>query len=534
MDWTAFRNDSTSAIRVSISDCIETKAAGMSLKKLIKRWHTSKSANVPTVIENGSMVSNQPALLLTFIRLSDEGKLFARNISAATSYSSMAASPSRVNADAQIAAANGCLPPKKWNSTWPLGLDLLVKAFRYDRRQQILKFFLDVVDKSGTTFEQNLLFARGIDTIDPQNIQALLSTQFTDFGLGPTFYPLMGSGIFTQDGAQWRHSRELLRPQFMTNRFTNFEQIRNAVDNLISSVPDDSADYLAKRGRLGDFSWLLGGKEFRKACSICHEFVDRAVQKALDSATNKNSGTKTETYTFIDALIKETRNPKALRDQCLNILLAGRDTTACCLTWTLRLLVQHPHVLSKLQAEIRDTVGVGPRPPAPTLTNVKTLPYLSLIIKEVLRLYPSVPVNSRAATKTTTLPTGGGPTGTAPILVRKGEAVGYCVYAMHRRRDIYGADADEFRPERWENDAPRDVGWGYLPFNGGPRICLGQEFALLEAAYTIVRLLQTFEVIEPAEGCRMEERIGDERQVLTLVVSCGEGCVVRMRRYGEM
>ncbi|KAL4874839.1 cytochrome P450 [Aspergillus karnatakaensis] len=151
----------------------------------------------------------------------------------------------------------------------------------------------------------------------------------------------------------------------------------------------------------------------------------------------------------------------------------------------------------------------------------------------VLRLYPSVPVNSRAATKTTTLPKGGGPTGTAPILVRKGEAVGYCVYAMHRRKDIYGADADEFRPERWENDALKNVGWGYLPFNGGPRICLGQEFALLEAGYTIVRLLQTFEVSEPVEWAGMEKRVGEERQDLTLVVSCGEGCVVRMRRYGE-
>ncbi|RAH57319.1 n-alkane-inducible cytochrome P450 [Aspergillus piperis CBS 112811] len=489
-----------------------------------------------------------------------------------------------LRANNRTAAANGCLPLRQWNSTWPLGLDLLVQAFRYDRRQQILKFFLDVVAKSGTTFEQNLLFSRGVDTIDPQNIQALLSTQFDDFGLGlrpPTFLPLLGSGIFTQDGAHWRHSRELLRPQFMTNRFTNFEQIRSAVDSLISSIPDDNGvdlqplffrltfeatlflligkhlpslqlegitgqesdfanafnlgqEYLAKRGRLGDFYWLLGGREFRKACKICHGFVDRAVQKVLASkATNKSRGTKTEPYIFIHALIEETRNAKVLRDQCLNILLAGRDTTACCLTWTIRLLVQHPHVFFKLRAEISDTVGVGLRSPTPTITQFKSLQYLSLVIKEVLRLYPSVPVNSRAATKTTTLPTGGGPTGTAPILVQKGEAVGYCVYAMHRRRDIYGADADEFRPERWENDALKDVGWGYLPFNGGPRVCLGQEFALLEVGYTIVRLLQTFEAIEQAEGYRMEKRVGEERQVLTLVLSCGEGCVVKMRRYGD-
>lgn len=168
----------------------------------------------------------------------------------------------------------------------------------------------------------------------------------------------------------------------MKNRIANFEQICNAVDNLISSIPNDNSvdlqplfsrltfettlfllfgqhlsslqsegitdqesdfanafnlgqEYLAKRGRLGNFYWLLGGRTFRKACKTCHEFVDRAVQEALGSATNKTPGIKREPYIFIDALIEETRNLDVLRDQCLNILLAGRDTTACCLTWTL-------------------------------------------------------------------------------------------------------------------------------------------------------------------------------------------------------
>ena len=127
------------------------------------------------------------------------------------------------------------------------------------------------------------------------------------------------------------------------------------------------------------------------------------------------------------------------------------------------------------------------------------MPYLNLVIKEgqwlrhltlsqlwlraqaralqrtVLRLYPSVPVNSREATKLTILPVGGGPDGKSPVLVRPGQAVGYSVYAMHRRKDIYGEDADQFRPERWEDESLSNIGWGYLPFNGGPRICLGRE-----------------------------------------------------------
>lgn len=74
----------------------------------------------------------------------------------------------------------------------------------------------------------------------------------------------------------------------------------------------------------------------------------------------------------------------------------------------------------------------------------------------------------------TTLPVGGGADGKSPILVRRGEAVGYCIYAMHRRKDIYGPDAEKFRPERWEGDTLKDIGSAYLPFNGGPRICLGR------------------------------------------------------------
>ncbi|KAK0116170.1 hypothetical protein ONS95_013200 [Cadophora gregata] len=402
------------------------------------------------------------------------------------------------------------------------------------------------------TFEQNLLGVSGIDTIDPKNIEAVLSTQFTgnsiksncnaqadmireDFSMGDrpaVWKPFIGPGIFTQDGDDWKHSRDLLRPLFMSKRVDNFLEVQESTETLIKCIPDGeivnfqplmfsftldtttyllfgrairslvdenkeakafgeafriSQEYLSHRGRLGALHWLLNPKGFRDSNTVVHKWIDREIREALQrykSGSNDAEDRKPTDYGFLGSLVNETQDPKVLRDAMLNVLLAGRDTTGCLLTWTLRLLVMHEQVMSKLRDEVRSTVGVGINARRPDRNDIKKMQYLSYILKEVLRLYPSVPINSRAAVKTTTLPTGGGPDGTAPIFVKEGTAVGYAVYAMHRRKELYGNDAELFRPERWdprEDDNSIDlknIGWGYLPFNGGPRVCIGRKFML--------------------------------------------------------
>jgi cytochrome P450 len=132
----------------------------------------------------------------------------------------------------------------------------------------------------------------------------------------------------------------------------------------------------------------------------------------------------------------------------------------------------------------------------------------------------------------TILPVGGGPNLDRPVFVPKGAAVAYSVYAMHRRPDFYGMDAEIFRPERWDepmplHDDPVNAKWGFLPFNGGPRMCLGMDFGFYEAAYTVVRLLQRFPAIRLPSGEKVE-LTGVEKQTMTLVVSITDGCRVEL------
>jgi cytochrome P450 len=132
-------------------------------------------------------------------------------------------------------------------------------------------------------------------------------------------------------------------------------------------------------------------------------------------------------------------------------------------------------------------------------------------------VHPVVPANGRQAVVDTCIPLGGGPEGLDPLFVPAGGIVAYNTFAMHRRTDLFGDDAEEFRPERWEKLRP---GWEYLPFNGGPRICIGQQYALTEAGYVSVRLIQQYE---------MESRdMGPWTEGLTLTCCSGKGTPVAL------
>jgi len=208
-----------------------------------------------------------------------------------------------------------------------------------------------------------------------------------------------------------------------------------------------------------------------------------------------------EDYTFLHALAKFTRSPKKIRDEVVNLLFASRDTTAVTLMWLFYELAAKPASVLRLRNEIISAVGIDRLPTPHDLKNMK---FLHQVVNETLRLHPAVPINIRYAVRDTIVYTTSGKVKGRPISVCKGDAVAFSALAMQRRDDIYPPvspsfpPADVFAPERWDSWTPRP--WTYIPFNGGPRICVGQQFALMEIWYTVTRLLQKFEYIERVDG----------------------------------
>lgn len=214
------------------------------------------------------------------------------------------------------------------------------------------------------------------------------------------------------------------------------------------------------------------------------------MQKVLEFTPEELEEKLKHDFIFLYELAKVTRDPKVLGDEVLSVMFAGRDTTSALLSFLFFELSRNPEIYEKLREEILDTFGKDETNLGSiTFESMKRCKYLKYCLNEALRMYPPVLVNFRNCYKTTTLPRGGGKSGQEPILVPKGTNVVFNSYALHRSQQHFGKDANTFRPERWETLKP---GWAFMPFLSGPRICLGQQFALTEASYITIRMLQTF------------------------------------------
>ncbi len=219
---------------------------------------------------------------------------------------------------------------------------------------------------------------------------------------------------------------------------------------------------------------------------------------------------------FLVDLRGETTTNVQLRDDLMTMLIAGHETTAAVLTWALFELAQDPGYLAKVRAEIDDVLPAGKQP---AYEDLRRLTRTRLCVAESLRLYPEPPLLIRRALEQVKLPQGGA---AAAVTLPKGADVFISLYNIHRSPELWGDSADAWDPDRFTRPtAPRDAvpGWAgmeayeanadspmaplyptetstafaFMPFGGGARKCVGDQFATMEATVVLARVLQRFD-----------------------------------------
>ncbi|KZS95287.1 cytochrome P450 monooxygenase CYP63 [Sistotremastrum niveocremeum HHB9708] len=269
-----------------------------------------------------------------------------------------------------------------------------------------------------------------------------------------------------------------------------------------ASAFESAQQVIIERSRFG-VAWpvveLFGDRTLQYVQAI-RNFLDPMVKRALDEKQKaKAAGIEkhAEDTNFLDYLATNTDDPEMIRFELLNILLASRDTTACLLTYTIYLLAQYPEVLARVREEALNACPPGQ---VPTYESLRHLKYMRAVLNETLRLFPPVPGNGRASVGVASaIPPSPASPDQRPIYVPPYTGVIYSPLLLHRRKDLWGPDADEFDPDRWiDKRVDRMVKnpLMFVPFNAGPRICLGQQFALNEASFFLVRLFQEYDRFE--------------------------------------
>ncbi|KII89791.1 hypothetical protein PLICRDRAFT_39961 [Plicaturopsis crispa FD-325 SS-3] len=274
--------------------------------------------------------------------------------------------------------------------------------------------------------------------------------------------------------------------------------------NVFAHAFAEAQSLTASRSQLGPIwplteFWVDKVKAHMKVVdSFVEPIVEDAIAKKraeggskLDSAEGKVREV-TEDETLLDHLVNYTEDKRTIMDETMNIMIAGRDTTASTLTFAVYLLAEHPEIFARLRAEVLEHVGPDRRPSYEDLRQMKLM---RACINETLRLYPPVPFNGRTAERATTWAPTASSRSAQPYYIPSNTNAIYSVFLMHRRKDLWGPDAGEFDPDRWLDARLARVTknpFMFTPFNAGPRICLGQQFAYNETSFMLVRLLQAF------------------------------------------
>ncbi|GAC1447490.1 MAG: cytochrome P450 [Isosphaeraceae bacterium] len=330
--------------------------------------------------------------------------------------------------------------------------------------------------------------------------------------------PIVGQGLLTSEGAFWRRQRKLAQPAFQRDAIDRYGtvmvehasrlvntwrdgQVRDAHDDMMSLTLDivaktlfdtevgpESRDVGETLAVMMDYyldpwkffplrEWLPTRKNrlFRAAVRRLDEIIYGIISRRR--ASDHEPGDLLSHLLAAQDDEGTGMTDRQLRDECVTLFLAGHETTALTLTYTFHLLARHPEAEARLTAELDEVLAGRP----PRATDVPRLRFTDWVIRESMRLYPPAWGIGREAA--TDLEIGG-------YHVPKGTQLLISQWVLHRDPRWFD-DPESFRPERWDGDLARRLPKGaYIPFGDGPRVCIGNHFAMMEAVLILATLAQ--------------------------------------------
>lgn len=371
----------------------------------------------------------------------------------------------------------------------------------------------------------------------PDHIHEVLVGQNEKFGKGDLakrpLKRLLGNGLFTNDGESWKRQRKLAQPAFHHHRIAAYADVMvdytlRAVDKwedgdsheVLNDMAALTLNIVAKT--LFDADMQENASTFTQKLEIVVDAVtnkfnavipipdfiptpgnqrEKREIDALDSimgsiiAEHRESGEDRGDLLSMLMLARdeetgEGMSDKQLRDECMTLLVAGHETTANAMAWVWYLLAKHPEAEARLHEEVDTALGGRPA----TVNDLPNLPYTDMILKETLRMYPPAPFFTREVFQDVTI--GGYP-------LKKGSTVIISPYVVGHDPRWY-PEPDRFLPERWANDFEKTIPrYAYLPFGGGPRICIGNNFAQMEARLVMATVAQRWRfLLAPGQEVR--------------------------------
>ncbi len=337
----------------------------------------------------------------------------------------------------------------------------------------------------------------------------------------PFFQRVAGNGLLTSEGDFWRRQRRLAQPAFHRERIAGYGQTMvecaerltrgwqagetrdiyrdmmhltmEIVGRTLFSVDvSGEADELGQQlktiiepfARQATYKWILdnrlptpGNRRFHRTAALLDRFIYRLISERR--ARGEDTGDLLSLLLHAQDEDGERMNDKQLRDEAVTLFFAGQETTATALGWAWYLLGQHPEAERKLATELAEVLDGR----APTVADLPRLRYTEMVAKEVLRLYPPAWAMGREAINDCEI---GG------YHVRAGSQIFMSQWVTQRDPRFFERP-DEFLPERWASEAINSLPkYAYFPFGGGPRLCIGNTFAMMEIVLTIAAIAQRF------------------------------------------